>query len=238
MWRVSSPLAPDNLGWRTLLRHALVPWEARGDDESDKETRKWMGDWAFAVDMLLDNDKVSAALERLAGLTTDVRVLYRPFIGPITSVLSSQLDFLSVPVLCFSVLHQTELAGWGLSHAKLKGLPHPALGVLIIAKHLALAGRPEFSLAQVEDEYLKFARTRLVGSGRARWPLELLHRGFDHCRALGLLAAAGPASAGRRFAKVRSVLSPNEVVQYFRGDGGAGMGPELQSWGKLMDGHA
>ncbi|TXT15819.1 hypothetical protein VHUM_00322 [Vanrija humicola] len=238
VWRVQSPLAPDGLGWRALLRHALVPWDKSADDEPDKETRKWMGDWAFAVDMLLDNDRVSTALERLAGLTTDVRVLYRPFIGPITSVLSNQLDFLSVPVLCFSVLHQTELAGWGLSHAKLKGLPHPALGVLIIAKHLALAGRPEFSLAQVEDEYLKFARTRLVGSGRARWPLELLHRGFDHCRALGLLAAAGPGSAGRRFAKVRSVLSPNEVVQYFRADGGAGMGPELQSWGRLMDGHA
>lgn len=54
------------------------------------------------------------------------------------------------------------------------GLPQPALGVLIIAKHLHYAGREEFNFAQVEEEYLRFARTKLVGSGKTRWPLGVL----------------------------------------------------------------
>jgi len=56
----------------------------------------------------------------------------------------------------------------------MSGLPHPALGILIIAKHLYYAGREEFNFAQVEEEYLRFARTKLVGIGKTRWPLGLL----------------------------------------------------------------
>jgi origin recognition complex subunit 4 len=199
-----------------------------------------MGDWAFAVDMLLGNKQVSAALTRLTGLTTDVRILYRPFIPAMTSIAAHELDYLSVPVISAAINAQLELSGWGTGTAgvsKLRGLPHPALGVLIISKHLAYAGRTDFSLAQVEDEYLRFARTRLIGSGRTRWPLDVLRRGFDHCRTLGLLAPAGPASAGPRFAKVRATISPHEVVAFFRGEGGNILGPELGSWGKLSGGH-
>lgn len=54
------------------------------------------------------------------------------------------------------------------------GLPHPALGVLIIAKHLSYAGREEFTFAQVEEEYLRFSRTKLVGSGKVRWSMGVL----------------------------------------------------------------
>lgn len=190
--------------------------------------------------MLLDNKQITASLSRLAGLTTDVRLLFRPFIPAITSIMSRKLDYISVPVVSGSISSQLELAGWGTGVSgvsKLRGLPHPALGVLIIAKHLGYAGRTEFSFAQVEDEYLRFARTRLVGSGRTRWPLEILRKGFDHCRTLGLLAPAGPASAGPRFAKVRATLSPHEVVAFFRGEGGNILGPELGGWGKLSGGH-
>lgn len=191
--------------------------------------------------MLLDHVQVASSLERLASLTTDMRLLYRPFIPPVTAILSGKLDFLSIPSLSTAIQSQLELSGWGTGAPgvfKLRGLPHPALGVLIISKHLAYAGRTDFSLAQVEDEYLRFARTKLVGSGRARWPLDILRRGFDHCRTLGLLAPAGPATAGRRFAKFRATLSPYEVVAFFRGEGGNILGPELGSWGKLSGGHA
>jgi hypothetical protein len=99
-----------------------------------------------------------------------------------------------------SVLKQVDGAGWGLANAKLKGesdainlegalacrlqesyradaasgLSHPALGVLIVAKHLSYAGRDEFNFAQVEEEYLRFSRTKLVGSGRTRWAIGVL----------------------------------------------------------------
>ena len=89
-----------------------------------------------------------------------------------------------------SVISQVEGAGWGLQNSKLKGvstelrfrtasndvlgLPHPALGILIVAKHLAYAGREEFNFAQVEEEYLRFSRTKLVGSGKTRWPIGIL----------------------------------------------------------------
>jgi hypothetical protein len=101
------------------------------------------------------------------------------------------------------VLKQVDGAGWGLANAKLKGesdaitgalvgssspgdqsysadanaasgLSHPALGVLIVAKHLSYAGRDEFNFAQVEEEYLRFSRTKLVGSGRTRWAIGVL----------------------------------------------------------------
>lgn len=268
VWRVTSPLAAGGPGWRSILRSALVPWSEKEEQDKDRDMRQWMGDWAFAVDTLLEHDTVSAALERLAGLTTDLRLLYRPFVAPVTAVLSGRLDFLSVPGVAASVRSQLELSGWslGLNHsgqfkpvangsatpsrhekdklggvdiaAKLRGLPHPALGVVIIAKHLAYAGRTEFSLAQVEDEYARFARSRLVGSGRARWPIALLRRGFYQCRALGLLAPAGPSTAGPRFAKVRAALPPHEVVSFFRADGGQALGPELAGWGKMSGGHA
>ena len=93
---------------------------------------------------------------------------------PISTILSGQLDFLSVAVTLSSIVSQVDLAGWGALNTKLKGLSQPALGSMIIAKHLHYAGRDEFNFAQVEDEYLKFSRTKLVGSGRTRWPVSML----------------------------------------------------------------
>lgn len=53
VWRVTSPLAPDALGWKAVLRNALIPWEASKSlqQEKDKKTSQWMGDWGFAVDV-------------------------------------------------------------------------------------------------------------------------------------------------------------------------------------------
>lgn len=48
------------------------------------------------------------------------------------------------------------------------------MGILIIAKHLHYAGREEFNFAQVEEEYLRFSRTKLVGIGKTRWPVGIL----------------------------------------------------------------
>ncbi|CAK9780076.1 hypothetical protein CC85DRAFT_271212 [Cutaneotrichosporon oleaginosum] len=249
IWRVVSPLVPGGRGWRAVLRSALISWD-EAKLAKERDMRQWQEDWAFAVDMLLEHPTVSATLDRMAALTTDVRLLFRPFIEPLTAVLSGRLDFLSVPGVAASVRAQLELGGWSTGPtragaklgqvevaAKLRGLPAPALGVLIVAKHLSYAGRTEFSLAQVEDEYARFARSRLVGSGRARWPLTLLRSAFHQCRALGLLAQAGPASAGPRFAKVRVALPLHEIVAFFRNDGGQALGPELAGWGKMSGGH-
>lgn len=64
--------------------------------------------------MLLENDEVVCALDRLAGLTTDVRVLFRPFVAPVCGVLAGRADFLAVPELVASVRNQVEQAGWSL----------------------------------------------------------------------------------------------------------------------------
>lgn len=69
---------------------------------------------------------------------------------------------------------QIEHAGWGSQNAKLKGLPQPCLGILIIAKHLHYAGREEFNFEMVKEEYERFGRVRLVGSGKVRWPIGVL----------------------------------------------------------------
>ena len=95
-------------------------------------------------------------------------------IAPMAEVVAGSLDILSVPILLADIVSQVEAASWGLASTKLKGLSHPAVGVLIIAKHLSYIGREEFTFAMVEEEYLRFARTKLVGSGRTRWPLTIL----------------------------------------------------------------
>ena len=97
MWRVMSPLSPDALGWKQLLRRALIPWEYSVDlpGDSTKAVADWKGDWQFAIDVratmnqsitadwqfLLDHVKIVKALDRLCSLTTDVRVLFRPFVS-------------------------------------------------------------------------------------------------------------------------------------------------------------
>jgi origin recognition complex subunit 4 len=204
MWRVLSPLSPDGIGWRELLRRALIPWEY-GSDELVKQSKpvvRWKGDWQFAIDVRLfvDHDaqlmyrrcwNTTRLLKHLidyvasrpmsksyTGLSSVAPTVHKPHtdyqIAPITEISTGISDFLSVPQTCRAIMSQTENASWGLSTSKLKGLPHPSLGVLIISKHLAYAGRDEFTFAMVEEEYLRFARTKLVGSGRTRWPLSVL----------------------------------------------------------------
>jgi origin recognition complex subunit 4 len=148
--------------------------------------------------MLLKQDKVVRHFDRLTSLTTDVRNLYRPFVRPrfneglkssatitdskiplIPLVLSSTNDFLSIPQLTTSLLAQVDGAGWGIANAKLKGLSQPALTILVAAKHLNYAGKEEFNFAQVNEEYVRFVRTRLVGSGRGRWVEGVLQRVSD-----------------------------------------------------------
>ena len=95
-------------------------------------------------------------------------------IAPITLVLVGKIDFLPMKLVLESVVAQIESAGWGLAFSKLKGLPQPCLAILIISKHLAFAGREDFNLVQVEEEYLRFSRTKLVGSGKTRWPVGVI----------------------------------------------------------------
>ena len=56
MWRVSSPLAPDGIGWAGLLKSSLIPWDTEDAAEKtpgkeDKQAKKWKGDWQFAVEV-------------------------------------------------------------------------------------------------------------------------------------------------------------------------------------------
>ena len=99
MWRVASPLSSEGLGWKSLLRNALLPWTIPTNKESPKgkEVQRWVSDWQFAVEVsrpssemrlglisdqtLLDQEKVAVQLDRLASLTTDVRILYKPFVS-------------------------------------------------------------------------------------------------------------------------------------------------------------
>lgn len=107
-------------------------------------------------------------LAKQANLELTLQVL------PLTQIIAGTQSYLSVPALTASIIEQVENAGWGIANSKLKGLSQPALAVLVIAKHLHYAGREEFNFAQVEEEYVRFARTRLVGSGRTRWPIGVL----------------------------------------------------------------
>jgi len=100
MWRVASPLTTEALGWKEVMKHALVPWEYTSAEagKEGREAKKWKGDWQFAVEvrgpsivcpvrgltrlkMLLEHEKVVRTLDRLCGLTTDVRTVYRPFVS-------------------------------------------------------------------------------------------------------------------------------------------------------------
>ncbi|KAK8853413.1 hypothetical protein IAR55_004119 [Kwoniella newhampshirensis] len=246
VWRVSSPISSEGPGWKQVIKQALIPWDVddKGKDnkeeivQEDKEVRRWKQDWQFAVELLLDEARIQRNLDRMTGLTTDVRNLYRPFIVPMKEVVDSRVDFITVPSVVESVLAQIEGAGWGLQTSKINRLPHPALGVLIIAKHLAYAGREEFNFSQVEEEYLRFSRTKLVGSGKIRWPIGILRNAFEHLVRLSLLTPASNANVKPQFMKVRSALSPHEVVAWFKGEGGGVLGPELGNWGRMMGGHA
>ena len=105
-------------------------------------------------------------------------------------ILSSTTDFLSVPALTTSLLAQIDGAGWGSANSKLQGLSQPALTILVAAKHLNYAGKDEFNFAQVNEEYVRFTRTRLVGSGRGRWVEGVLRRVRLHIHSAVLHAKA------------------------------------------------
>ncbi|WWC91913.1 uncharacterized protein L201_006865 [Kwoniella dendrophila CBS 6074] len=231
-FRIPSPLSSEGMGWKKLLQSIVLP----SDREAEEDT--WKGDWKFAMETLFEEERVKRNLDRLTGLTTDVRNLYRAFVFPIINIMSGQIDFLDTYELSESVLSQVEGAGWGLQLTKLKGLPHPALGILIITKHLSYAGREEFNFSQIEEEYLRFSRTKLVGSGKVRWPIGVLKVAFEHLIKLSLLIPASNTSVKPQFQKFRCTLLPNEIVNYFKGPGQNLLGPELGSWGRMMGGHA
>lgn len=42
----------------------------------------------------------------------------------------------------------------------------------------------------------------------------------------------------QRFVMCRSLLSRNEIIAYFKGEGGKVLGTELTGWGRTAGGHA
>jgi origin recognition complex subunit 4 len=95
-----------------------------------------------------------------------------------------------------------------------------------------------------------------VGSGKTRWPSSVLRKvwphlekltdsfqSFDDLLSIGLLVVVGPGRAAAnqanpRFARVRSLLQPYEIVQFFQGEGLNTLSTELGNWGRMMGGHA
>ena len=63
-------------------------------------------------------------------------------------------------------------------------------------------------------------------------------KSFEHLQRVGLLLPAANPSGRPGFHRVRCALTPHEIVGWFRQEGGAGLGPELATWGKTMGGHA
>ncbi|WWC72232.1 uncharacterized protein I206_106194 [Kwoniella pini CBS 10737] len=238
-FRITSPLSSEGMGWKMLLKNALIPTPPK---EVEPQGEIWQRDWQFAIEMLLDEERIKRNLARLTGLTTDVRNLYRPFILPVTSILSGQIEYISVPDITDNIINQIEGAGWGIQLSKLKSLPHPALGILIISKHLSFAGKEEFNFSQIEDEYFKFSRTKLVGSGKIRWPIGILKNAFKLLLKISLLIPINNNlnsnnSNQFKFQKVKCTLSPYEIINWFKGEGYNILGPELSNWGKIQGGH-
>ncbi|ODN77966.1 hypothetical protein L202_05059 [Cryptococcus amylolentus CBS 6039] len=259
IWRVTSPLASvmqggvggvgngtegqGRGGWEVLLKMALIPWYPESVMDDPEENEKWRGDWEYVIVTTLGDERIRRYFDRLVGLTTDVRVLYRPFILPITRVITRLDQKLDPKILADQILAQVETASFGLQNNKLRGLPTPCLGILIIAKHLAFAGREEFTYAMVEEEYLRFARTRLVGIGKVRWSVGVLRTAFSHLVRIALLAPTSSSTTVTNkqhpdFLKVRCTLSPNEIVEWFTEAGKDSVGPELGTWGRTLGGHA
>jgi len=100
MWRIMSPLSPEGTGWLEVLKCALIPWEyapgRQASDEEDTALQDWKSDWQFAIEVsffsstvdraltlqtLLNHDRVKRHLDRLTSLTTDVRILFKPFVS-------------------------------------------------------------------------------------------------------------------------------------------------------------
>ncbi|KAJ9091692.1 hypothetical protein QFC19_008983 [Naganishia cerealis] len=200
--------------------------------------------WESQVENVLQDQAVIAGLQRICDLTTDVRLLLRPFITPVQQfALNNAGAKLDPAMLVTSIREQIHSTGWGKKLEKLQGLSHPSLVILIIAKHFAYAGKEEFNLAMVEHEYQRFARTQLAGSGRARWSTGILEVAWTHLMQVGLIF---PATRFRpstnpymqRFIMCRALLSRNEIIAYFKGEGGKILGTELTGWGRTAGGHA
>ncbi|WVQ77021.1 hypothetical protein IAR50_006700 [Cryptococcus sp. DSM 104548] len=258
IWRVTSPLASvmqggvggvgsdeerqGQRGWEELLKKALIPWYPESVLDQDPE-ETWRGDWEYVILTTLRDERIKRYFDRLIGLTTDVRVLYRPFILPVTRVQTRMDQKLDAKILVDQILAQIETASFGLQNDKLRGLPAPCLGVLIIAKHLAFAGREEFTYAMVEEEYLRFARTRLVGIGKVRWSVGVLRTAFSTLLRIALLTPTSSSTTVTNkqhpdFLKVRCTLSPAEIVQWFEEAGKDSVGAEMGTWGRTLGGHA
>ncbi|GHJ83987.1 hypothetical protein NliqN6_0389 [Naganishia liquefaciens] len=247
IYRVVSPLSsnvPDT--WRAIVREALVPESVTRQmpgGASDTDVA-WLTHWESQVDAVLADETVEKAARRMVDLTTDVRILLRPFIRPVQQFgRSGGAEPLQPETIVTSISEQMHSTGWGKKLEKLRGLSHPSLVVLIIAKHFAFAGKEEFNLAMVEHEYQRFARTQLAGSGRARWSTGILETAWRHLMHVGLLF---PATRYRpstnpymqRFILCRSLLTRSEIVAYFKGEGAKVLGTELTGWGRTAGGHA
>lgn len=257
IYRVVSPLAGADIDeWTRLLRNALLPWygprggmdEDTGEGEDHSaigvgDNTDWMGDWEMQVNEALEVGEIEKHLQRICELTTDVRLLFRPFIDPIRQILSSASLTLDSDLLLRKIQEQTQASGWGSKLEKLRGLSHPCLVILIISKHFSYAGKEEFNLAMAEHEYVRFAKSSLSGSGRARWSPDVLRVAWDHLLATGLLMLATRFKPStnqhmQRFILCRSALSRNEILNYFRGEGSKLLGSELTNWGRMAGGHA
>jgi origin recognition complex subunit 4 len=103
IYRVVSPLStnvPD--AWKAVVRQALVPESVISQAEPSAVDRMWLIKWESQVDVsrftsgpvhtdtmlqaVLGDEAVDKAARRMCELSTDVRILLRPFVSDTTGI--------------------------------------------------------------------------------------------------------------------------------------------------------
>lgn len=147
IFRVVSPLALDGgSAWKNLLENALLPSDGL-DSVTDEEEHRWTAGWITKIQVgfciaeseymrlltllslqtLLADESVITVVSRLCSLTTDPRLLYRPFAQLIADLLVDPTLPLTAETVVGRVQGQTEGTGWGKKLEQLHGETYEAL---------------------------------------------------------------------------------------------------------------
>jgi hypothetical protein len=132
--------------WKNLLESALLPSDGL-DSVTDEEEHRWIAEWMTKIQVgfcmaefedmrlltflssqtLLADDSVIAVVSRLCSLTTDPRLLYRPFAQLVADLLVNPALPLTAETVVARVQGQTEGTGWGKKLEQLHGETYEAL---------------------------------------------------------------------------------------------------------------
>lgn len=126
--------------WKNLLESALLPSDGL-DSVTDEEEHRWIAEWITKIQVgfcmaefedmrlltllslqaLLADESVITVVSRLCSLTTDPRLLYRPFVQLVADLLVNPSLPLTAETVVARVQGQTEGTGWGKKLEQLHG---------------------------------------------------------------------------------------------------------------------